>query len=127
MTPEVQKAVNELKATFSDNAVQVDEDADGGAYVVVNDLAVGDQYQPPRSWCGFAITFQYPHADVYPHFLDGSLKRNDGDPLGASFSGVTDWRGRSAIQVSRRSNHINPAVDTAAAKLLKVLEWVRSR
>jgi len=126
VTPEVQTAIEQIKAAFVDHPVTIEEDSDGGAVVVVGDLSIGEQYEPSRSWVGFRITFQYPHADVYPHFLDGSVKRRDGAALGESFSGTT-WEARPAIQVSRKSNRMNPAVDTGATKLLKVLEWVRSR
>lgn len=127
MTPEVEVAIKELEQTFPGSRVDIEADADGGASVLVNDLNVGPAYEPESSWVGFQITFQYPRADVYPHFLDGALRRKDGRALGEGFSGVTEWRGRPAIQVSRRSNRLNPATDTAATKLAKVLEWVRSK
>ncbi|KMO66936.1 hypothetical protein MCHLDSM_07280 [Mycolicibacterium chlorophenolicum] len=31
------------------------------------------------------------------------------------------------MQLSRRSNRLNPAVDTAATKVLKVLKWLNER
>ena len=102
----------------------------GGAYVVVGDQEYGQQYEPERGWVGFLITFQYPHADVYPHFVAGGLRRKDGRALGEGFSGPRTWAGRpgeQVVQISRRSNRLNPAVDTAATKLAKVLEWVRGR
>jgi hypothetical protein len=127
MTPEVAAAVEEIRRTFPDHQVEVREEAQGGAYVVLHGVPLGDRYDPKVSWVGFLITFQYPHADVYPHFVAGKLSRIDKAPLGAGFSGPTEWQGLTAVQVSRRSNRWNAAVDTAAGKLLKVLEWVRSR
>lgn len=46
--------------------------------------------------------------------------------LGEGMS-ATQYEGRSAIQISRRSNRLNPATDTALIKLLKVLDWLRGR
>jgi hypothetical protein len=104
----------------------VEEEPQGGAYVIVHNVFVGDQYEPSKSWAGFLITFQYPRADVYPLFFDAALRRKDGRAFGEGFSQLT-WRGRPALQVSRRSNRWNPATDTAAVKLAKVLDWMRSR
>jgi hypothetical protein len=126
MTPEVTQAVEEIRRTFDGRRVDVENEDQGGAYVVVHDLSLGPSYLPATSWCGFLVTFQYPYADVYPHFIDGGLRRSDGRPLGEGFSQTT-WRGRAAVQVSRRSNRWNAAVDTAVGKLLKVLEWIRTR
>jgi hypothetical protein len=127
VTPEVKAAVEEIRQTFAGHGVEVEAEAQGGAYVIVHDLVVGDHYVPTTSWFGFLITFQYPHADVYPHFIDGALARADGKPHGGGFSAPSPWRERPAIQVSRRSNRWNPATDTPAGKLLKVLEWVKSQ
>jgi hypothetical protein len=127
VTPEVQEAVHDLRQAFGKDGVDVDEEEQqGGAYVVVRDLLLGDQYEPSASWCGFLITFQYPRADVYPHFFDPSLRRRDGRGLGNGFS-LQTWRGVPALQVSRRSNRHNAATDTAALKLAKVIEWIRTR
>lgn len=95
--------------------------------MIVHDLDVGDQYAPSTGWLGFLITFQYPNADVYPHFLDPDVHRVDGAALGEGFQPSNNFWERAATQVSRRSNRWNPAVDTAAIKLARVLEWIRSQ
>jgi hypothetical protein len=126
VTPEVSKAIDEVRATFPDAEVSVREEPDGGAIVFVEPVAPGEQYQQPSTWVGFRITFQYPYADVYPHFVRGDLTRVDGAGLGEGLS-VTTFEGRSAIQISRASRRLNPATDTAAIKLHKVLTWLRTR
>ncbi|SRR6266404_1593200 len=127
MTPEVERAIREIETAFDGHKVDFESEPQGGAYVVVHDLFIGERYVPTTTWFGFLITFQYPRADVYPHLVDPELRRADGRPLGAGFSGPTGWYGRSAIQVSRRSNRLNPAIDTAATKLAKVIEWMKSQ
>ncbi len=127
MTPDVEEAIAELRATFSDHAVEVTPDSQGGAYVVVQDLPLGPQYRPERSWVGFVVGFQYPAADVYPLFTDPSLSRVDGAPLGQAFQQPIAWHGRLTTQISRRSNGWDPAEDTAALKLAKVLEWLAAQ
>ena len=124
--PAVTAAVDEVRRLLPFATVEVELDEQGGAYVIIESIPLGATYTQSGSWVGFHITFQYPFADVYPHFIRGDLARSDGAALGESFS-ATEWRGRSAVQVSRRSNRLDPAVDTASTKLSKVVEWVRSR
>lgn len=102
------------------------EDGDGGAHVIVDAVDLGQPYVQPQTWVGFHITRMYPYADVYPHFVRGDLQRADGRPLGEGTS-PNVFLGRPAIQLSRRSNRLNPLTDTAALKLQKVLGWLRER
>lgn len=123
MTAAVAGAIDELRATFPEAAVTVREDEQGGAYVTVEPVDPGPLYVQDETWIAFHVTFQYPYADVYPHFVRPDLVRNDGQPLGAGM-GMGAFDGRPAIQLSRRSNRLDPASDTAAMKLLKVLRWL---
>ncbi len=126
--PDVERAVAEIRAAYPDTTVTVREDGDGGAYVIVEAVNLGPKYHPETSWIGFRITFQYPSADTYPHFVRGDLARADEKPFGDGMSLLpTPFEGRAAVQVSRRSNHLDPRTETALIKLQKVLAWVRSR
>jgi hypothetical protein len=131
MTAAVQLAIEEIRSAFPGRKVEVESDTEGGAYVKVHQLSVGDQYEPSLSWIAFRITFQYPFADVYPHFCVPVLKRKDGRALGERFNPNNQWTtpngSEPAILMSRRSNRLNAEIDTAAFKLAKVLDWMRSR
>ncbi len=126
MTPEVEAAITEIKEAFPSLEIEVISESQGGAYVVVQNLSIGERFIPSATWIGFLITFQYPDADVYPHFIRGDLRRADGQSLPAGITGPTTWQNRSALQVSRRSNRWTAGVDTAASKLAKVLSWLRT-
>lgn len=127
MKPEVATAIEEIRATFADHPVLVREDGEGGAFVIVEGVDPGPRYVQRETWIGFRITFQYPYADVYPHYVRGDLVRVDNKSLGEGTGPNHNFEGRAAVQVSRRSNHLNPATDTAVRKLMKVLEWLRAR
>ena len=131
MTAAVQQAIEEIRSAFPGRTVDVESDKEGGAYVKVYDLSVGDQYEPTVSWLAFRITFQYPFADVYPHYCIPCLKRKDSRELGVGFNLNNQWQtpkaSEPAILMSRRSNRLNAETDTAAFKLAKVLDWMRSR
>jgi len=126
MTPEVAQALNEIRDAHPGVTVTVREDGQGGAVVIVEEVDLGHPYSHPTTWVGFHITFQYPYADVYPYFVRGDLSRADGRPLGEALS-VTAFENRPAVQVSRRSNRREVALDTAYLKLLRVMEWLRQR
>jgi len=131
MTAAVQQAIAEIGTAFPGHKLNVEPDTDGGACVKVYDLILGDKYEPSVSWLAFRITFQYPFADIYPHFCTPALKRKDGRSLGGGFNLNNQWQTpkgtEPAIMLSRRSNRLNPETDTAALKLAKVLDWIRSQ
>ena len=126
ITPAVTEAIEEIRRTFEGCDVEVEAEGSGGATVVVRAVPMGCPYVQAQVWFGFHITYQYPYADVYPHFTDPELARGDGGSLGGGF-GTASFRGRPAIQISRRSNRLNPDRDTAALKLLKVVKWMKDR
>ena len=126
MNLDIRKAISEIEVCFTDSEVYYREDGEGGAYVHIDPVDPGSSYQQSATWIGFRVTFQYPHADVYPHYVRIDLARRDRRPLGEGFSS-SNFEGQPAIQISRRSNHINPRLDTAAIKVQKVLMWLRKQ
>src|SRR5438105_105852 len=124
MTSTVQRAIAEIKASFPSKPVTVREDGEGGAYVTVENVELGAGWTPNGTWIGFRITFQYPNADVYPHYVRNDLRRANGQPGPTNMTAAV-FEGRPAFQVSRRSNRLNPAVDTAVLKLHKVIRWLK--
>lgn len=124
--PAVAKAIEEIRRTFEGCDVVAEADGSGGAIVVVQGVPMGCPYVQAEVWFGFRITFQYPYSDVYPHFTDADLARSDGGSLGGGF-GTASFEGQPAIQISRRSNRLNPETDTAALKLLKVITWMKTQ
>lgn len=126
MTPEVEAAVAELVSAFPKATVTATSTGDGGADVTIDPVDPGPAYNERETWVRFNIGFQYPHADVYPIFVRPDLVRADGadHPEGIALGSVGDTR---ALQLSRRSNRLNPASDTAALKVTKVLHWLETR
>ncbi|WP_104100471.1 hypothetical protein [Cryobacterium sp. M96] len=119
------EAIDELEQTFADAIVTTEDDAAGGVWVSISNVPVGPAYEQESSWMAFQITFPYPEADVYPLFVRPDLRRKDGGAHGEGFQSVP-WgpRGENGTQLSRRSNRLDPALDTAATKVLKVLKWL---
>jgi hypothetical protein len=122
----VKRALEELERALPDSRVTAQEDGEGGANVTIEQIVLGLPYEQDHTWVGFRIGFQYPASDVYPHFVRPDLKRLDGKSLGDGMS-TSSFLGRPAIQVSRRSNNLNSTVQNAVLKLLKVVQWLKSR
>jgi hypothetical protein len=126
MTPKVEQAITQLRASFPEAAVTLREDGEGGAYVTLEPVILGSGWLPTTTWIGFRVTFQYPNADVYPHYVSQELHRANGLPLPPNMTPCV-FEGRPAYQVSRRSNRLNPALDTASLKLHKVICWLQEQ
>jgi hypothetical protein len=127
LLPEVEKALEELRASFPGCSVLIEEDGGGGARVLVEGAGLNEKYAQADTWLAGHVPAQIPYADVYPLFIRGDLSRRDGRPLGEAMAAGQTFMGRMAVQVSRRSNARDPKVETPAMKFLKVLAWVNSR
>ena len=127
MTPEVQTAIKEIAEAYPGCRLDTVEDTEGGALVTVHDVPIeGTIYRQPNTWVGFHITHTYPYADVYPHFVRHDLSRTDSKALGEGTS-IGTFRNAPAVQISRRTNKLDPTSHTALLKLCKVMRWLTSR
>ena len=124
MKQDVANAINELRRGFPDAAVWSEEDREGGAYVIVEDVDIGSRYAPTSTWLGGHLTALYPYADIYPLFMDASVRRADGVEFAAPVTQGHDFAGRPAIQISRANNHTQNFPQTALAKFVKVIHFL---
>lgn len=123
---EVAGAIDEIECHFSQCRVEKYPDGEGGAKVVVNGIPMGAPYKQSEIWLGFHITSQYPYADIYPHFTNAELSKQDGTTLGSGFADG-EFMNQKTIQISRRSKKWNPLIDTASLKLKKVISWLKDQ
>lgn len=128
LTTAIAEAIEELRSTFPESIVSAEPDGSGGAWVTLSSVPLGVAYEQEHSWMAFQLTFPYPEADVYPLFVRPDLRRKDGAAHGEGFQSVT-WgpRGEPVTQLSRRSTRLDPTVDTAATKVLKVIRWLEQQ
>lgn len=127
LKPEVVKAIESLREHFKPADFELEADGTGGARLRFGPVQLGDVYEQTESWIGAHIPALIPYADIYPVFLRGDLRRKDQAALVAPMTRDHTFMGQSAIQVSRRSNRRDAAVETVRMKLLKVLHWVNSQ
>jgi len=140
MKAEVEEAIFQLADGGPGTGVQFVEDDCGGVFVLVSDVAVGTSFDPPQTWFAFHITNPYPESDVYPLFVDASLKyvgngstpsqHPDGNLPERMTRGeftILGLDGVPAIQISRSSPRRNSETDSALNKLLRVIDWLENR
>ena len=137
MKPAVVEAIRQLEEGAPGGVVESREDGSGGAYVLVRALDLGKAYAPSESWIAFHLTWTYPDGDVYPHFMDHAVSYIGGAapnvhpegnlPTSLARGNMVPGFELPAIQISRRSQRWNPETDTALHKLLRVLDFIRSR
>src|SRR3954447_26170283 len=73
MVEHVEAKLEELRKGMVGHGVRVQEDGDGGAFVIVDDIEIGDHFAPSRTWIGFPIVWADEDADVYPHYIDAGV------------------------------------------------------
>jgi len=125
--PPVRQAIDQVRRAFPDHGIETLAEPQGGAYLVVDEVPIGDAFVQTTSWLGFLVGFQYPRAHVYPHWLREDLARADGSELRPPLHAGHQMPGfeRRAVMLSRASNRWDPSRDTAALKLERVLHWLR--
>ena len=92
--------------------------------MIVEDVAIGDRYQPSSTWIGGHLPPLYPYADIYPLFIGDNVRRVDGVAFTAPVTPGARFFDRAALQISRRNNHTQNYPQTAVAKFVKVLHFL---
>lgn len=124
MTPTVISAIEGLKKAFPGAMLTVlSEDGQGGAFVLVEGIMLGDKFSPTTTWFGAHLPANLPYADIYPVFMGADVKKADGQALQGPLAPVP-WQNRLSTQISRRNNRVG-AGHTAASKFVKVIEFVK--
>ncbi len=128
----VRDAVAGLRAQYGEDHVREIPDGQGGAWVEIDELELGDAYVQGATFLLCLLPFNLPNADVYPTYVRHDLARADGQPLGEGFQ-VTQvqlpgvGQPRPVVQVSRRTREGLFVQQTPSQKIEKVLVWIRSR
>jgi hypothetical protein len=124
MKAEVSSGIEELKRQFCGASFTIREDGAGGAFIVIEPVMLGPQYQPSETWIGFQIPAQYPYADIYPVFVRADLVRTNGAEFVVPITRGHNFQGRPAIQISRRNGAAQGGLQKVTAKILKVLDFL---
>lgn len=127
----VRDALGQIRASYPDMTINSLGDGQGGSWVELVDVPLGEPYAHDTTFVVFLLPFTLPGSDIYPMFVRADLTRLDGRPLGEGFAATElAWPGdsspRPVIQISRRTRG-SFAAQTATQKLAKVMHWVLSQ
>lgn len=125
MKETVERALSELKRQFDGHSITVTEDGVGGAFFSIEGLDLGPGFSPSQSWLGGHITAAFPFADIYPMYIDGSVRRANGQAFAPPVVPIAVWQGRPAIQVSRINRNAANEAQSASFKVARVLDFLR--
>lgn len=121
VSSDVEAGLDELDAAFP-GRVQHSPDGTGGTIVTIDGIELGEKWTPSSTPLSFELPYNYPAAAIYPFYIPGDVRRNDGSwHQGLQQVG---WRGETVIQVSLRHNRWNPGVDSAVGSVLQVQDWL---
>ena len=126
MKLQVTNAIEELKRAFPCSGVTICGDGDGGAHVIVEDVEIGENFQPSSTWLGGHIPALYPYADIYPLFISCEVSRVDGVEFDVPITQGPQYLDRPTLQISRKNNITQHKPQTAVEKFHKVLHFLRN-
>ena len=123
----VAQSVADVRGAFPENQVHAWPDGQGGARVVIESIELGPAWVQQTSWLGFDISYVYPDADCYPHYVRPDLQRVDGQALLPPVHVGNLFAEQPAVMVSRRSNRRDLVLGTAARKALSVVSFLQEQ
>src|SRR5438067_9300331 len=129
MTEEQADALEDVRATFPEHAVDYGETADGGLWVVVREVAIGGGWN--RALIDLAVKLQvtFPSSMPYPFYCEPGLARTDGQNFGPIQPTVDVGDGVQRTQISltvQGQQQFDTANETLGSRLVAVIAWLRS-
>jgi hypothetical protein len=125
VSSEIVAAVVGIREDFPGHCVHAWLNGSGGAYVVIDQVDIGDRWSTQTTWLGFHINYTYPEGDVYPHFLRADLQRAEQGALAAPFNASGEFAGQPATVLSRASHQRDLETFTASRKARSVISFLR--
>ena len=130
MTEEQADALADVKATFREYQVDDDETADGGLWVILRQVAIGDGWNYPIVDLAVKLQLTYPTTPPYPFYCQPGLARTNGQvfsPTQTTNVDIGDGVPRS--QISLRINNqesFDTENETLSGRFAAVIQWLRN-
>ena len=122
--PVIQRAIDEVVATFGDDHVEVSP-ADGGAtWVAVTGRDVGEQWNMSTTAITVKVLSTYPTTPVYPFYLPAGFAKKVGGNPGNLAAATVD--GRSFVQLSL-NKPTSDSPETLATRIVGAIAWLRGQ
>jgi hypothetical protein len=130
MTEEQADALADVNATFPEYQVDHEETADGGVWVILRQVAIGDGWNCPVIDLAVKLQLTYPTTPPYPFYCEPGLARTNGHVFSPTqTTGVDVGDGVQRTQISLRINnqeHFDTANETLSGRFVAVIDWLRN-
>jgi hypothetical protein len=120
----VSVGLQQLEEVFT-GRVRHEPDGEGGAFVVVEEIELGEHWSARTAELAFHLAYNYPASSIYPYYLQPDIV-----PAGGAFPQAlqrVEWRGSPMIQVSLRQENWDPRRDNAVGAVMQTQDWLRSQ
>lgn len=130
MTEEQADALAAVKATFREYHVDHVETSDGGLWVILRQVAIGDGWNRPVIDLAVKLQLTFPTTPPYPFYCEPGLARTNGQVLSpTSTTSVDIGDGVQRTQISLRiaaQEQFDTINETLAGRYAAVIDWLRN-
>jgi hypothetical protein len=125
LNDEQRHAIADVRRTFPEHAVEVEELEDGAVWVVMRGAEIGAGWNAPVIDLAVKLLVTFPSTPPYPLYGPAGLHRVDGTTFGPLQPSVTIGDGVARSQISLTKT-FDPGVETLGARFVAVLGWLRN-
>jgi hypothetical protein len=130
MTEEQADALESVRKTFPKHAVDHEETADGGLWVIMREVAIGDGWNRPLIDLAVKLQVTFPTTPPYPFYCEPGLVRANGQVFSPTQSTSIDiGDGVQRTQISLRINtqeRFDTDNETLGSRFVAVIAWLRN-
>jgi hypothetical protein len=129
MTDEQADALDDVRKTFPDHAVDHEEAADGGLWVLVRQIEIGTGWNRALVDLGVKLQVTFPSSMPYPFYCEAGLARADGTNFGPIQPSVDIGDGVQRTQISltvQGQQQFDTSNETLGSRFVAVSAWRRS-
>jgi hypothetical protein len=125
MQPAQTDAVADLRMTFREHEVLVEELSDGSVWVTLAGAAIGTGWNRGADDIATKLMPTFPDTEPYPFYAGPGLMRREG-PQFSQVQGSVHVDGRQLSQISLRTTRALQDCEGLGARFAAILRWLRS-
>lgn len=130
MTDEQADALADVKATFCGYEVDHEETGDGGLWVILRQIVIGEGWNRPIVDLAIKLQMTFPTTPPYPFYCEPGLARTNGQVFSPTQTTNVDiGDGVQRTQISLRINNqerFDTDHETLAGRFAAVIDWLRN-
>jgi hypothetical protein len=125
VSDEQRQAIADVRRTFPEHTIDVEELDAGAVWVVMRRVEIGAGWNEPMIDLAVKLLVTFPSTPPYPFYGPGGLHRVDGATFGPLQPSVDIGDGVPRAQISLTKT-FDPDAETLGARFVAVLGWLRN-